>query len=191
MEDFTENSCLITTTEIKIKTLLVWQGTPTILVLEKLRQGCHEFEVSLGSIASPRPACAIKVRGWVVSFNKHTGREKFKAFTTLVEQASRSLPSRFLNCLVNETESPQLGALIGSNLFFPSWVFCEEELRLLDFLIRKCFTCILYVLKFYLLKFITILKPLVGCIFDPWLIYKGVVSSYKCEEFPCYLLINI
>lgn len=175
MEDFTENSCLITTTEIKIKTLLVWQGTPTVLVLEKLRQGCHEFEVSLGSIASPRPACAIKVRlylgrGWVVSFNKHTGREKFKAFTTLVEQASRSLPSRFLNSLVNETESPQLRTLIGSNLFFPSWVFCEEELRLLDFLIRKCFSCILYVLKFYLLKFITIqnfLKPLVGCIFDP------------------------
>lgn len=133
-------------------------------------------------------------RGWVVSFNKHTGREKFKAFTTLVEQASRSLPSRFLNSLVNETESPQLGVLIGSNLFFPSWVFCEEEHRLLDFLIRKCFSCILYVLKFYLLKFITIqnfLKPLVGCIFDPWLIYKGVVSSYKCEEFPCYLLINI
>lgn len=60
MEDFTENPCLITTAEIKIKTLLVWQGTPTILVLEKLRQGGHEFEVSLGSIASPRPACAIK-----------------------------------------------------------------------------------------------------------------------------------
>lgn len=33
-------------------------------------------------------------RGWVVSFNKHTGREKFKAFTTLVEQASKSLASK-------------------------------------------------------------------------------------------------
>lgn len=106
----------------------------------------------------------------MVSFNKYTDRERFKGFTTLVEQASRSLPSRFLNSLLNETESPQLGALIGSNLFFPSWVFFEEELQLLDFLIRKCFSCILYVLKFYLLKFIIIqnvLKTLVDCIFDP------------------------
>lgn len=133
-------------------------------------------------------------RGWVVSFNKCTDRERFKAFSTLVEQASRWLRSQFLNSLVNKTESPQLGVLIGSNLFFPSWVFFEEELQLLDFLIRKCFSCILYVLKFYLLKFIIIqhiLKPLVDSIFDPWLNYKGVVSSYKCEEFPCYLLINI
>lgn len=57
---FYRKSMLDNNIKIKVKTLLVWQGTPTILVLEKLRQGGHEFKVSLGSIVSPRPACAIK-----------------------------------------------------------------------------------------------------------------------------------